>query len=905
MDFEFRELVDVGRLQELTDELYKATGIPSAIIDMRGDILTGSGWQRICTDFHRKHPEIERQCIESDVRIRQRLDAGDCVVVYRCPRGLVDASSPVIIEGKHVANVFVGQLFTEPPDAATEQAFREQARQFGFDEEEYMKAYREIPVMPVEQFRGALSFMAKLARLVADLGLTRKRELEAAAQQQARERQFRHLVESTRMVPWELDLATERFTYMGPQAEKVLGRPADYWRDMESWANAVHEDDRERAVNFCRLETQANRDHAFEYRIRTPDGQVRWIHDVVSVISGPHGPERLAGFMLDITQRKRDEIALKESREWYQTLFDGSPEGILVAEAATRRFLFANARACQMFGYSESEMLQMAVADISPAESRARVEAEFAEQAAGLKILAQALPCLRKDGSQFFADVAAARLRVAGRECVVGFFSDVTARLQAETQLRESEAQLRGLLEQSEKSRRALLSLAEDQQKSEKALRESEEKHRALIENIPDVVMRFDRDGRNLFVSDNVEQAVGLPADRFLGKTHRELGFPDDLCDFWENAIRQTFDSGKTTETEFTFEGPRGPVIFNWRLVPEFDRDGRVRSILSLSRNVTAQRKAEETIRAMAEMLDIAPNAIVVHGFDGRFLYANRKTFEMHGWQSEEFMALNLHQVDVPESEALIEERMAIIRDKGEAAFEVTHYRKDGTTFPLSIYVKTVAWSGQPAILAVWTDITERKRAESERERLTAAIEQAAEVVVITDADARIQYVNPAFEKVTGYTREEVLGQNPRILKSGRQDDVFYQDMWRALSSGRPWEGRMVNRRKDGTLYTEEATISPVRDASGRIVNYVGVKRDISHELDLEQQYRQAQKMEAIGQLTGGVAHDFNNLLQVINGYTDMAMSDLPGDHPVRAHLRQVAAAGDRAARLEIGRAHV
>lgn len=158
----------------------------------------------------------------------------------------------------------------------------------------------------------------------------------------------------------------------------------------------------------------------------------------------------------------------------------------------------------------------------------------------------------------------------------------------------------------------------------------------------------------------------------------------------------------------------------------------------------------------------------------------------------------------------------------------------------------------------------EHDQADKERERFTHAIEQAAEAIVITDAEATIQYVNPAFEQITGYTCEEAIGQNPRILKSGRQDDAFYKDMWDTLKRGDVWKGRFVNKRKDSVFYTEEATISPVRDSSGRTVNYVAVKRDITEELRLEEQLRQAQKMEAIGHLAGGIAHDFRNQLTVV-----------------------------------------
>jgi len=163
-------------------------------------------------------------------------------------------------------------------------------------------------------------------------------------------------------------------------------------------------------------------------------------------------------------------------------------------------------------------------------------------------------------------------------------------------------------------------------------------------------------------------------------------------------------------------------------------------------------------------------------------------------------------------------------------------------------------------------DITDRKLAEAEHARLAEAIEQTGEAVIVTDIKGIILYVNPAFEEITGYTSSEVVGKNPRILKTDLQDRTFYKEMWKTLAGGKTWRGRLVNRRKDGNLYTEDACISPILDASGSIANYVAVKRDVSELIRLESEKNQieerfilAQKMESIGRLAGGVAHDFNN----------------------------------------------
>ena len=185
-------------------------------------------------------------------------------------------------------------------------------------------------------------------------------------------------------------------------------------------------------------------------------------------------------------------------------------------------------------------------------------------------------------------------------------------------------------------------------------------------------------------------------------------------------------------------------------------------------------------------------------------------------------------------------------------------------------------------------DVTEQEQARADVERLSLAIEQTSEAVLITDPDAVIQYVNPAFERVTGYGQEEVIGKNPRFLQSGEQSREFYEELWAVITSGETWTGHLVNRKKDGSRYVEDASISPVCSPSGDVVGYVGVKRDITDELSLQAQLRQAQKMESVGQLAGGVAHDPNNLLSPMLGYAQLLLRAGPSERPHRDGLRQM-----------------
>ena len=191
-------------------------------------------------------------------------------------------------------------------------------------------------------------------------------------------------------------------------------------------------------------------------------------------------------------------------------------------------------------------------------------------------------------------------------------------------------------------------------------------------------------------------------------------------------------------------------------------------------------------------------------------------------------------------------------------------------------------------VLGMYEDVTEQRQAAIERTRLAEIVEQANEDVIMTDVGGNITYVNPAFERISGYSRGEVQGRNPRFLKSGRRDAKFYADLWRTITGGGVWSGHFMNKGKDGTIFEEEGSIFPVRDPAGQIVSYVAIKRDVTQEVRLKEQLLQAQKMESVGRLAGGIAHDFNNLLTAILGYAELAAGRLKPEDPSRLELSEI-----------------
>ena len=316
-------------------------------------------------------------------------------------------------------------------------------------------------------------------------------------------------------------------------------------------------------------------------------------------------------------------------------------------------------------------------------------------------------------------------------------------------------------------------------------------------------------------------------------------------------------------------------------------------------RNGRIRRHLEDAHAKIHGLFDRSVDAIlIVDAADGTILEANRNVKRLLGHEPAELVGKPYETLIPPDSKITNGLFLERARMPGPIFEEQEFLRADGDVCCMDLTVRIVTWAGQDAVLAALRDVTERRNYAQENARLATAVEQAAEGIVITGRRGRIAYVNGALETITGYRRTELIGQRFSIFDSGLCPAETRKEFVRALSRGEVWTGRGVHRRKDGEVFHTRIAVSPIRDARGRIMNYVAVGADMTEENRLREHLRQAQKMECLGQLAAGVAHDFNNILTTISGAATFLREDLAVEDMRRGDVIEIMQAADRASRL-------
>jgi len=332
-----------------------------------------------------------------------------------------------------------------------------------------------------------------------------------------------------------------------------------------------------------------------------------------------------------------------------------------------------------------------------------------------------------------------------------------------------------------------------------------------------------------------------------------------------------------------TLKGNERTVVVRFS-VRSGDEETWDRVIISVT-DVTRERAAEATMRKLASAVEASASSIVITDLDGNIEYVNPAFSWVTGYAKEEVLGENPRVLKSGQHSHEFYQEMWETLARGDIwRGELINKRKNGDLYWEYASISPVNDDEDAVVgyVAVKDDITKIKQAERELRNLSNAAEQIASAIVITDLDGFIEYVNPAFTKITGYAKDEVIGRNISLLRSGEHDDEFYYRHEEMISRGESWRGEIINRRKDGSLYWEYQVISPVKNERGEVVRYVSVKDDITHRKELEQALALAHEEALVAsdmktQLLANVSHDMRTPLGAIIGYTEMLQTGVFG----------------------------
>ena len=579
----------------------------------------------------------------------------------------------------------------------------------------------------------------------------------------------------------------------------------------------------------------------------------------------------MMGSFLDVSERKLVERDIREREQQFRAITDSTFDAIVMINDVGK-ILVWNPAAERMFGYRLSEAMGKDVHNLL-APTRFQPDAfsnfnEFTLSGKGNAVgKVVELAAVRKNGKEFPIELTLSSFQIDGRWHASAVVRDITHRKEAEEKLKVSENRFRTFIESSPD---------------------------AIFVQIGGKFAYVNKSAMDLFGADSVDSLLGCPVMRYF--------HPNDVEAVKERIHLLNIEKKPVPPKEEKYirqDGSIVPVEVSAVPMRYEGEDGA----LVFARDLTERNKLYQALRSSEERFrQVSANAeewIWEVDQDGMYTYSSSAVQKILGYSIDEVVGKKyFYDFFLPEEREKLKELAfsEFAEKRSFSQFINRNVRKDGAI--VTIESSGVAIFDQQGEMigyrGVDKDITEQVRAEAERLRLVTAIEQTAATVLITGVDGTIEYVNPAFERITGYTSGEVVGKNPRILQSGKHDRAFYLDLWKTISGGKVWTGRLINKTKDGALVYKDGSIAPVRGSDGNIVNYVQVTQDVTKEVELQNQLVQAQKLEAIGTLAGGIAHDFNNILFAITGFTELAMMDLPADSRARSNMERVMQAAKR-----------
>jgi two-component system, cell cycle sensor histidine kinase and response regulator CckA len=700
--------------------------------------------------------------------------------------------------------------------------------------------------------------------------VTHQRRAEEKLHEQAE--RLRLAVQASDVGLWDWNFLTNQVVF-SPEWKSQLGyEDQEVGADYSEWETRLHPDDLDPALKVLHayLDGQSP-EYAVEFRLRHKDGSYRWIYSRGEVVRDTNGkPVRMLGCHLDITEQKQAEASLRASEARFRTLVDHATDAFFLHDEHGV-ILDVNRQACKSLGYSREELIGLTPYVFDLDADRSFLSQLGARLDTG-EMIAFDTRHRRKDGTTFPVEVRVRPFWEDGKRFAVSLSRDITERLRAQEDLAAREMELRSLAESSP----------------------------GLMGTF---YLRPDGSVCMPYTSSRIWELFGLRSEEvvedasvLLGRTH-----PDDAKLVWET-IAQSGRSMTPWRLEYRVLHPtRGEIWVEGSFNPKPHPDGGV-IWYGFVHDITERKRAQQALILFRALIDRTNDAIEV--FDpetGRFLDVNEKACIDHGYTREEYLALRVSDLDSTKGNPIVwAENIEYLRRFGFRVHEGQHRRKDGSVFPVEINVNYVRLD-RDYMIAVVRDITERKGAEQalieSHSLLNAVVEGTTDAVFVKDLQGRYLMINSAGARFLGKSVEEVVGKHDRELFTPDSAENVLESDRQVMATG---QSQVFEETATAANVTRTYLVSKgvYRDHQGKIIGLIGISRDITELKRLEQQFLQAQKMDAVGRLAGGVAHDFNNLLTVINGYSELIFNTLRPDDPNCELLTEIQKAGDRAANL-------
>ncbi len=536
--------------------------------------------------------------------------------------------------------------------------------------------------------------------------------------------------------------------------------------------------------------------------------------------------EKAQQFALLAEQAKADQLL--------HNFFNLPFVGMAIISPETRRFVRFNDQTCTLTGYSRDELLEKSWQEVTHPDDLAQATAEIVKIYRGeCDAVSFEQRLIRKDGTVIFvvADVKSVRKPDGRIEYLVGTAQDITPRVMHEMAINIANSKLR-------ENQLTLEKQYEDMHEAKKALEESRSRFVNLYEFSPAAYLTLLTDGKIQRINNTGGTLLGARRDQIAGLNFSTFVADTDL-ERWQKFLASSITSDGRESEEFTLKCTDGRMVFVNAECSTHKFANEAPVLRMTLTDITLRRHAEIALRASIERYEAvtqsANDAIVTADSKGSIVSWNPCAETIFGYTAAEIIGRPLETLIPQRYREAHNAGMARVLAGGEPhvigkTVELFAVRKDGSEFEIDLSLSRWQVAEGSFFTGTLRDITERKKNERKLRMLSEAVRQSPESIVITDINGTIEYVNESFVTNTGYSREEALGRNPRILNSGRTPSETYTAMWNTLTQGNPWKGEFSNLRKDGSLFIEFAVIAPIRQADGAISHYVAVKEDITEK---------------------------------------------------------------------------